>query len=444
MPGKMALSGTGPGGPNPMNLNLTQPLEEEQGIADEEVASASLALPILNPLLWVVLCTGASAYQDLRTEWGGLYFHPYLLVSFTLVFRAVRRLHAFPSRIARPAILFLGMIAFVLIRDRNAAFYLLKMAAIIVTFVLIALSVRSREDFFAGAFGLGLCVTILSIKGMMQGIGNYGSINPIEGTQKNAFSLYYLPAFTICLQVLQWPDLPLRRRLILGAMLVTISGAILLSTNRSGWLAGAFAVILVFSATKERVRIFLVLLVLTGFAFLIASIIRSNTSEIIERDAYNTEQSDILRWNLFTTALSQLQANPFFGVTPTRLRGALRMVPGVDSDAIDVHNLTGFLLGGFGVTTFLAFCLFCYAIIWPPPNLPRRCGPRDQRLLSYRLLRNVFLVWLLRAQFQEDALFSPPFCVSIALCAGLCISQGLYTKSRPNEIVAMDSPGYQS
>src|SRR2546421_12308266 len=124
-----------------MNPNLTQPLEEEHGIAAAEAASASVALPILNPLLWVVLCTGASAYQDLRTEWGGLYFHPYLLFSFTLFFRAVRRLHAFPARIARPAILFLGMIAFVLIRDRNAAFYLVKLAAIIVTFVLIALSV---------------------------------------------------------------------------------------------------------------------------------------------------------------------------------------------------------------------------------------------------------------------------------------------------------------
>jgi hypothetical protein len=116
-------------------------------------------------------------------------------------------------------------------------------------------------------------------------------------------------------------------------------------------------------------------------------------------------------------------------------------------EAIDVHNLTGFLLGGFGVTTFLAFCLFCFAMLRPPPNLPRKGEPDDSRLLAYRLLRNVFLVWLLRAQFQEDALFSPTFCVGIALCTGLCISMGLYKKNESHGIPApelLSVPGSQN
>ena len=220
-----------------MSRTLSLPAEEGQDETFEDVGSTTRPQSLFfNPLLWVILCTAASAYQGLRAEWGGLFVHPYLLVSFLLVFRSLKRIHHFPSRIGRPALLFLGMFAIILIRDRNAGFYLLKMGAIIVTFVLVSLSVRTREDFMAGVFGLGLCVTLLSIKGMLRGVGHYASINPIEGTQKNAFSLYNLPAFAICLEVLQWPGLSVRRRLALIAMLTMTSGAILLSTNRSGWI----------------------------------------------------------------------------------------------------------------------------------------------------------------------------------------------------------------
>ena len=79
------------------------------------------------------------------------------------------------------------------------------MSVMALTLLLVVVSVRSKEDFVAGALGLGMCAMILCIRGFIRGPGSFGSINPIEGSQKNAFSLFYLPASAL-------PSSPFRGR----------------------------------------------------------------------------------------------------------------------------------------------------------------------------------------------------------------------------------------
>ncbi len=386
---------------------------------------------IWNPLFWVCLLMAGSAYKQLRFEVAGMAFHPYVLAMSFLVFRALPRLHHFPGRIGRPGMLFLLLYVMSLVQGTTFLIQLVKIGVMAVTFVIIALSIRSKEDFIAGAFGLGACAGALCIKGFIRGVGNFGSINPIEGSQKNAFSLYYLPALTICLYLLMSGMVRLNRKTILACIVTLIFSGIALSKNRSGWLAAGALILLLLGTNRARLK----MMVFVGFAFLVAfgvaRIVLSEANDVQDRDTENAAKSDSLRIQLFERAVIIGLQHPLLGVSPTKLTQMLgSSVAKVEEEGIDCHNLTGYLIGGCGFLTFGAFCLFTYAMGFPPKRA--RLGAASRLMKeSSRILSLLTIVWLLRAQFQEDVLLSPTFTAGMGLCVGFCISSGVYKKGAP-------------
>jgi hypothetical protein len=163
-------------------------------------------------------------------------------------------------------------------------------------------------------------------------------------------------------------------------------------------------------------------------AFVISDIVTSEAEVIYERDSINAAQSDNLRLQLIMRAISIGMQHPLLGVSPSKLTRMLGDIARVDEIGIDCHNLTGYLIGGSGLTTFGAFCLFAFAMLRPPQRFSR--SPQDSySRQSVRMLTTMTIIWLIRSQFQEDVLFSATFTSGLALCVGLCICTGVYDRS---------------
>jgi hypothetical protein len=383
---------------------------------------------IWNPLFWVCLLMAGSAYQQVRFEISRMAFHPYMLALGLLMFRAIPRIHHFPARIGRPAALFLFLYVLSLIQGSSFIVQLVKIGVMGITFVIIALSVRSKEDFIAGAYGLGACAGALCIKGFIRGVGAFGSINPIEGSQKNAFSLYYLPALAICLYLLMSGMVRFNRKTVLALIVTLIFAGIVLSKNRSGWLVSAALVLMLIGTNRGRIKMLLFFGIATIFALGIARIVLSEAAFVQERDAENAARSDWLRLELFERAVVIGLQHPLLGVSPTRLTRMLGSeLVKFEEEGSDCHNLTGYLIGGCGLFTFTAFCLFAYCMAFPPRRVRLRTATRLMKESS-KALTLMTLIWLLRAQFQEDVLFSPTFTAGMGICVGFCISSGVYRK----------------
>jgi hypothetical protein len=303
-----------------------------------------------------------------------------------------------------------------------------------ITLVIVAVSVKSFDDFVAGAIGLGLCAALLCLRGLLRGPSSFGSINPIDGAQKNAFSLFFLPGLTLCLYLVFSELLPLHRKTLLAAIIALIFAGVALSKNRSGWLSAGLIVLLVFSNNRNRIRIAAFIAIVAGLAFVVADIA---TQEIegynYERDTINAAQSDQLRMELIAHALTIGFQNPLLGISPTRLTKQLGKIESVGLQSIDCHNLTGYLIGGSGLFTFGAFCLFAYAM-WRVPKrfLMRTTDPFA--IQCARILSTMVVVWIVRAQFQEDVLFSSTFTIGLGLSIGLCVICGVYDNSADREI----------
>ena len=379
----------------------------------------------LNPLFWVTLATAGSAFNALRFELGGMAFHPYILLLCLLVFRAVSRLHHFPARIGRPGMVFLLLYITSLIQGTSFLIQLSKIGLMAITLVMIAVSVRSENDFMAGSLGLGIGIGILCIRGMAHGLGAFGSINPIDGSQKNAFSLYYLPALTLCLYLLFSGQLTLQRRLFLAALVTLIFAAIALSKNRSGWLTSGLLVLLLFSTNQHRFRLAAFLAIASILAYVVASLVTADADAVYERDAINAAQSDQLRMELILNAFLIGLQHPLLGVSPTKLGYSLSTLVQVNEKSIDCHNLTGYLIGGSGFLTFGAFCFFVLAMLRPPRAF-QMAEPNPMAKRAARILAIMAAIMLVRSQFQEDVLFSATFTAGLGLCIGLCICTGVY------------------
>ena len=394
-----------------------------------------LSLPIrgqvapvfVNPLFWVTLATAGSAFNALRFELSGMAFHPYMFLLCLLVFRTASRLHRFPARIGRPGSIFLLLYITSLIQGTSFLVQLCKICLMAITLVIIAASVRNHNDFVAGALGLGIGIGVLCIRGMVQGTGSYGSINPIDGTQKNAFSLYYIPALTLCLYLLFSGQLTLQRRVVLAVVVTLIFAAIALSKNRSGWLTSGLLVLLLFSTNQHRFRLAAFLATASILAYLVASIVTAEAESVYERDAINAAESDRLRLELILNSFVIGLQNPLLGASPSKLGYILARLVQVNEKTMDCHNLTAYLIGGSGFLTFGAFSLFVLAMLRPPrPIQNSEADPVAKG--SARILAIMTAIMIVRSQFQEDVLFSATFATGLGLCIGLCICTGVYDR----------------
>jgi len=361
----------------------------------------------------------AAGFNAGRFEFGGLKVHPYLLVVAVIFVPLVAtRLRLFPIRLV------LALSAF-------AAFYFastfvggiglgegLKAAAAVATILTMAMLVRSRQDFIAGALGMTLAIGSLAVRGLRTDIS--GGLEAIESANRNAYSLYALPCVLlsgfILLRVKNL-DLTIRGMLWIGTLAVMLG--IALNLNRSGWLGLALiGTLLVYERSFKAALVFAVFGAVMG----VAVSFFFDVTHVQERLAATKQglSSDDLRWQLIVYSIEIGLENPLFGVSPHGLGLELASRFGAPGALIETHNVYAHVFAASGVICmFLMF--HCGYLMWthrsPRPLPPKRAERfREAR----RLLRYMLTIWLLRGFFTHEILYSPAFCMGIGLCMGLC------------------------
>ena len=192
-------------------------------------------------LSFLCLLLTASAVRSLRVPMGGLLVHPYLFFLVPLLFLVgPPRITGFPRRELTGLIAFEFFYILSIAMGRLSVDEILKIGAAGTTIVSTALLVRTKADFRAAVLALSIATTIVSIYNIISGGEMFGIGGEVDATKvianKNAFSLYVLPALLLALNLLLDRTAPKTLRIILAACTLIMTVAIFSSGNRSGWL----------------------------------------------------------------------------------------------------------------------------------------------------------------------------------------------------------------
>ncbi|MBX7117267.1 MAG: O-antigen ligase family protein [Myxococcaceae bacterium] len=361
-----------------------------------------------------------SAFRTLRIEVGGLSVHPCVLLSGLLLFSiGLKRLRMFPAPLAIAMGLFL--LAFTMAGLLDEQWYLslpLKLASFMVVVMATSLAVTSRQDLTMGVVGFALGVLVIAIFGTLIGDVGIETFNPLaqgEGN-KNTYSLFALPAIAwITMLVLDG-----RRRATAFTVLLWLAAAVItlpifLSANRSGWLGVATLGMLLLVGQRQR---FKTAFVVAGIAVLLYVGVNELDTGVFTRrlaqtlDAYS---SDNLRIALFVECFNIGLEYPLTGMGMVTIcyELARRLSPflAVENDFVGPHNALTFLFGAGGLMLAVP-ALYLAVTVW-------RQGKRIVGRTSMTPLRLLFLLWVVRAAFTDEALYAPAF----AMAFGFAIAE---------------------
>jgi hypothetical protein len=146
-------------------------------------------------LVLLSLLLVGSAYRILRIPIGGVLLHPYLVLLIPLFFLvAGPRISRFP----RPILIALAGFEFLYISSivfgNPSTDEILKIGAAGVTVITTALLVRTKEDFLVTVLAFSIAAAFLSIQNILSGGEVFGFGAGKALANKNAISLYLLPA----------------------------------------------------------------------------------------------------------------------------------------------------------------------------------------------------------------------------------------------------------
>ena len=394
--------------------------------------------------IWLfVLCLllTASAVKSLRVPVGGLLVHLYLfLLVPLLLFVGPRRIMRFPRRGLFALIGFEFFYILSIATGLVSVDDILKIGAAGVTIVTTALLIRTKADFRAAVLALSVAATVLSIYNIMSGgelfgIGSAGDASKVIAN-KNAFSLYVLPALFLALKLVLDRTAPRALRIILAACALVMTVAIFSSANRSGWLGAILIGAMMYG--RGRSTRSLILVGVIAFSAYYAVDHYTGTGEVERRVAQTEEgySGDVVRLDVVSQSLIIGFENPFLGVSPAGLaRELARRLPREatvvhslgDAKVLGAHNAILQIIGGSGIIAFGCFMYLAWQL-WKRQRsslaLNPATGVRTQS--SHALLRMMMLLWLLRGMFTDEVLYSPSFCIGFGLCIGLCITEGFW------------------
>ncbi len=361
-----------------------------------------------------------SAFRTLRFEVAGLSVHPCVLLSGLLLFSiGLKRLRMFPAPLASAMLLFL--VAFTTAGLLDEQWYLslpIKLASFMVVAVATSLAVTSRQDLTMGIVGFALGVLVIAIFGTLIGDIGIETFNPLaqgEGN-KNTYSLFALPAIAwITLLVLDGRPRSTVFTVFLWLAAAVITLPIFLSANRSGWLGVATVALLLLVGQRQR---FKTALVVVGIAVLLYVGVNELDTGVFTRrlaqtlDAYS---SDNLRVAIFIECFNIGLENPLTGMGMVSIcyELARRLSPflAVENDYVGPHNALTFLFGAGGLMLAIP-ALYLAITVW-------RQGKRSYGKSSMSPLRLMFLLWVVRAAFTDEALYAPAF----AMAFGFAIAE---------------------
>lgn len=415
MPRSTALPITGPAGKVAASRRVTGAggLLTQYGIAISIVA---------------LLVTG-SAFRSMRIQVAGLLVHPYLLPAILLfLFVAVPVLGRFPRNALVALFAFLGLYILSLLQGGAAVGEILKIGSGAVTILVAALSVRTRKDFRTATLGLSLAAAIIALNAIVTTQDSTAGLNPLEEiANKNAFSLYALPALLLAAHVALEAGTSKLLRILLSACILVILLAIFDSANRSGWL-GAFVIAVMLYARGRRIRATLFVAVVTAAVY--SLVVRYGSTDVVEDRLEQTRggyKSDELRKELVITAFQVGLDHPIMGVGPQHLPAELARRLRLEYATVDPHNVVGHVVGGSGYLTLGVFLLFWW-FLWrrPPANAP---GAQTAAQRSARgLLRMMLVLYFVRGMFTREILYNPAFSLAVGFAIALCLLEGEFRR----------------
>lgn len=375
----------------------------------------------------LLFCIGAlffgSAFKATRIAIGPMYVHPALLLIVPALFALLPKIDQLRTKIVPSAALF--MVAFA----SSAIFYpafspwvseFIKIGAMFGCVIVGALLPKTVADIQAATFGMAAAACVMAVRVLTDTGTTIGGTTFIEMGNKNQYSMFALPPLLLMgYFVLGYRGSKSLKIVYSGAIAVLFS-AILLSGNRSGWAAAAFALAALYALSGAGLK-------LRGWLFAgIAALgvyymIGSMGADVVEERIELTQSgyaSDEKRIDLLTESLRLGMENPILGTGPMRLEVALtkRIPQAGGSRAISPHNMTAFVVGGLGLFGTGALLWF-FSALWSTPK-PRVAGERFV-MSPTAFVRLALVLFLVRGQFTEAILWSLPFGLLLGLAVAL-------------------------
>jgi O-antigen ligase len=388
--------------------------------------------PVLTTVTFLTpLSIALSAFEGARIPVGGLLMHPFLLPAGALFATvAIPRLGRFPGRILVAMFLFVAFFTVSMLQGGDGlAGEFVKLASLFVTILAMGAAVLVIKDSRPAALGLAIGIALMSVNGLRQ-IGSSISINPVEVANKNAYSIYALPALLVAAVFLfQRTSLSRVARALMTLSALVIAWTVFSTGNRSGWVGVILIVLIVaLRGAGLRKRITLVVLVLAGYVL----VSRISGTEIIEQRVEVTENgysSDTKREDLVITAIQIGIENPLLGISPLLLSRALAHRMHEPAPIVDPHNTIGYIVGGAGMLTFMAFIFLGWTLCTSrPASRGRPLSPGARQALS--LLRNLTILFVFRGMFSRELLYNPAFATAYGLALGEALIHGLWRPMR--------------
>ena len=400
---------------------------------DETARTVSDRLTIYGMVLFVIgSVVMFSASSSFRPTIAGLSLHP---CQFPLVFLVplifLTRLNHFPALPLFMIVVFSGIYCaaslsgsapFTISEAASPLQETVKLLASVIMTVTVALAIQSRRDYVAAGVGLTLSVGLLAILSL-RGFGTEegGAIKDMLDTgNKNAYSLYALPALLIAGQIiLNHPVSAFTKLLLVVAIIASVVG-IYASANRSGYVGALLIGILLFWDRKAWG-----LFVVGGIALAVMYfLVNFVGTETMERRIQQTQEgilSDQLRKDLFIQSLDIAVTHPLLGVSPEFLPFELGRRVDTGLLAVYPHNVIAQVAGGCGLICLAAF-LGIGGTLWR--WVPRKQGsrPLDPEFReARRILRMMLVLYIFRGQFTHEILYNPGFSMGLGIAIGYCI-----------------------
>jgi hypothetical protein len=366
---------------------------------------------------------GASVFPQLRPRIGSMLMHPVHFGCVPLLVFGIGRIRLIRGRILVAIFACAIFFSISALTAKGGIAPTLKMVASVASILGAATAIKSERDFRWAAIGFALGACVASVRGLI--VGTYfgiGGINPMVGiANKNAFSLYILPAILLGGHIALHAATSRLQRLVLAGCILTTVFTIFSTANRSGWLCvGLIVLILAYKAIR-RFRQFVLLAILVGTAVYLPS--RYGNTEMIEHRIEQTREgygSDRLRIELITHALEVAAQHPIFGASPQRLPYEVARRSPIRGVLTDLHNVFALIIGGGGALLSLAF-MGLFIALWQRPRGWFRELKSTPLGEAHDLLRAMVLLWCVRGFFSAEILYTPAFSLGIGICIGLVI-----------------------
>ncbi len=359
-----------------------------------------------------------SGFLATRTEIAGMFFHPSLLIAGPACFVGLVHRERFPRGVLAASLTLLLALTFVTAITTWTPSYSVRLAASL-SCLLAGISLpRTKTDVEAGFLGMALSTGALAVLGLATNEDYAGGVEFMQAGNKNQYSMFALPALLGCVYFALGTRVSARLKLVFGAAAVALIAAILVSGNRSGWVGAALVVAAVMFGSRAALRPGTWLLGGLGAAAVLAVVTAYGTEAINDRYRISVEGagSDTTRRRFIELGLRLFSEHPLLGLGPWDATVENARTFGIPMVAISPHNLTAFVLAGGGLALALPMLWLGWSL-WQAPRLP---ALDELFVMSPRAFVRVFVVlWVVRAQFTEDVLFSPPMAFGVGLAVAL-------------------------